>query len=170
MINGYLWRRGRLLLLAGVACLVGRAEFPPTVWDGIYTEPQAQRGEIAYRRYCASCHGQKLEGTFDGPSLVGSDFEEDWDLTNVGEIVDEIQIAMPANRPGQLSAETNAAILAYILKANRFPAGRKELPAGADPLRGIVFAARRFGPESPSTAALFPKPASAILPRQSVLR
>lgn len=162
MMNGYLWRHGRVLLLAGVACLAGRAEFPPTVWDGIYTESQAQRGETAYRRHCASCHGLKLEGTVDGPSLAGSDFEEDWDLDNVGELVDEIQIAMPANRPGQLSEATNAAILAYILKANKFPAGDKELPAGADPLRGIVFTARRFGPESSSTAALFRKPAAEI--------
>jgi mono/diheme cytochrome c family protein len=162
MTSGYLWRRGRILLLVVAACLAGRAEFPPTVWDGIYTDSQAQHGAIAYHRYCASCHGLKLEGTFDGPSLVGSDFEEDWDLTNVGELVDEIQLAMPANRPGQLSAETNAAILAYILKANKFPAGSKALPAGADPLRGIVFAARRFGPQSSRTAALFRKPALEI--------
>lgn len=170
MTKGYLWRRGRIVLLAGLACLVGRAEFPPTVWDGIYTESQAQRGEAAYRRYCASCHGIKLEGTFDGPSLVGSDFEEDWDLANVGEIVDEIQIAMPANRPGQLSESTNAAILAYLLKMNNFPSGKKELPAGADPLRGIVFATMRFGPESSSTAALFRKPAAGIRSRRTTPR
>jgi cytochrome c len=144
MIDRSLWRRGRILLLAGIACLALPAEFPPSVWDGIYTEQQAQRGEIAYRRNCASCHGQRLEGTDLGPPLAGSDFSQDWDLTALGDIADEIQISMPANRPGRLSEATNAAILAYILKANKFPAGVKELPPGADPLRGVVYASRRF--------------------------
>lgn len=158
MKGRYLWRRGRMLLLAVAACLVIQAEFPPSVWDGIYTEAQAQRGQAAYARYCASCHGAKLEGTIDAPTLVGSDFTDDWDLTALGDIADEMQISMPANRPGVLSEDTNAAILAYILKANRFPAGSKELPAGADPLRGVVFATRRFGqPESPTSVAVLPQ-------------
>jgi len=153
MTDRSLWRRGRILLLAGIACLGIQAEFPPSVWDGIYTEQQAQRGEMAYRRNCASCHGQKLEGTDLGPSLTGSDFSQDWDLTALGDIADEIQIAMPANRPGRLSENTNSDILAYILKANKFPAGSKELPPGADPLRGVVYASRRFD-QSPSRASV----------------
>jgi len=141
-----------LLLLGGLSCLICRGEFPPSVWDGIFTDQQAQRGEAAYRQYCASCHGAKLEGSDDGPSLAGSDFTEDWDLTAVGDLVDEMQISMPPNRPRQLSQQTNAAILAYILKANHFPSGRTELPTGADPLRGVVFAARRFGQSTSGTS------------------
>ncbi len=157
MMGRHRGQRGKLLILAGIACLAGRAEFPPSVWDGIYTEQQAQRGEAAYRLYCASCHGGKLEGTDRGPALAGSDFAQDWDLTAVGDIVDEIQISMPANRPGQLSEETTAALLAYLLKSNGFPAGNRELPAGADPLRGIVFATRRFGqPAPPGSIAWLP--------------
>jgi S-disulfanyl-L-cysteine oxidoreductase SoxD len=157
MIDRSLRRRGRILFLAGIACFAGRAEFPPSVWDGIYTEQQAQRGNAAYHRYCASCHGPKLEGTSQAPPLVGSDFTADWDLTALGDIVDEIQISMPANRPGQLNETTNAAILAYILKSNEFPSGTKELPAGADPLRGIVFASRKFGQsQSQTSVALLP--------------
>jgi len=157
MGDRYCWRPGRLLLLAGIACLAGRAEFPPSVWDGIYSEKQAQRGEAAYRQSCASCHGSKLEGTDQGPSLAGADFTADWDLTAVGDIADEMQISMPANRPGQLSESTNAAILAYILKANRFPSGNQDLPAGADALRGVVFAKRRFDQSASGTAvAYFP--------------
>lgn len=157
MVDRYLWRRGRLVLLAGIACLALQGEFPPSVWDGIYTERQAARGEADYRLYCASCHGSKLEGTDRAPSLIGSDFAEYWDLTAVGDLVDEIQISMPANRPGRLSEEINAAILAYILKANKFPAGSKELPPGADAVRGVVVAMRRFnqlGARNTSVASL----------------
>lgn len=153
MIAQYFRRPGRLLLFACVACVAGRGEFPPSVWDGIYTDEQAHRGEVAFRQHCASCHGLKLNGTDAAPALVGSDFAADWDLTAVGDIVDEMQISMPANRPGQLSESTTADILAYILKSNHFPSGPKELPAGADPLRGVVFAARRFGEPGPQTVA-----------------
>ncbi|HEY1241340.1 MAG TPA: cytochrome c [Bryobacteraceae bacterium] len=152
MIHRSRWRRARVLLLGGIVCLAIRAEFPPSVWDGIYTEAQAQRGEAAYRQYCASCHGPKLQGTGQAPPLTGSDFTADWDLTALGDIADEIQIAMPANRPGQLPEETNAAILAYILKANHFPSGAKDLPPGADPLRGVVFVSREFGRLEPQTS------------------
>ena len=114
------------------------------MWDGIYTDSQAARGEAAYRQYCASCHGQRLDGGDRAPSLVGTDFISDWEFMSVGDIVDEMQISMPANRPGQLGEETNALILAYILKFNKFPAGKQELPRGADPLRGIVFASQKF--------------------------
>lgn len=156
MIDRSRWRRVRILLLGGLACLAIQAEFPPSVWDGIYTESQAQRGEAAYRRYCASCHGPNLEGTDQAPPLRGSDFTADWDLTALGDIADEIQISMPANRPGQLNEQTNAAILAYILKSNHFPSGAKDLPPGADPLRGVVFVSRRFSRPAPqaSVAAL----------------
>lgn len=135
-----------LLIFAGlVCCVLSWGEFPPSVWDGIYTEGQAARGEAAYRQYCASCHGKDLDGGDLAPSLVGADFLSDWELMSVGDIADEMQISMPPSRPGQLGEDTNTLILAYILKLNRFPAGKQELPAGADPLRGIVVSARKFG-------------------------
>src|SRR5215472_9511896 len=84
-------RVAKLLVTCWISCLPGRGEFPPSVWDGIYTEKQALRGETVYRQYCASCHGQKLDGGDLGPSLSGIDFISDWDLMSVGDIVDEIQ-------------------------------------------------------------------------------
>jgi len=114
------------------------------VWDGIYTEGQAARGESAYRQYCASCHGSKLDGGDEAPSLAGSDFLYDWDLMTVADIAEEMQFTMPPNRPLRLGEQTNALILAYILKVNKFPAGKQELPEDADPLRAIIFTARRL--------------------------
>ena len=34
-----------------------------SVWDGVFTEEQAQRGEPLYRANCASCHGDTLKGS-----------------------------------------------------------------------------------------------------------
>jgi hypothetical protein len=46
---------------------------------------------------------------------------------------------MPADRPGKLDRPVNADILAYILKANQFPAGKTDLPPDDAVLASIVF-------------------------------
>src|ERR1041384_4901719 len=40
----------------------GAAAASRSVWDGVYAEDQAKRGETLYGRECSSCHGQKLAG------------------------------------------------------------------------------------------------------------
>jgi quinoprotein glucose dehydrogenase len=130
---------GVVVFVAWIALLSAQDKTPQSVWDGIYTDQQAGRGEAAYRAACASCHGQKLEGSGQMPPLVGSDFTSNWNGMTVGDLLDKIQTSMPADRPGQLSKDQNAAILAYILKLNKFPAGSKELPPDADALRGVRF-------------------------------
>ena len=42
-----------------------------SVWDGLFTEEQAQRGEPLYRANCASCHGDTLKGSGETPPLSG---------------------------------------------------------------------------------------------------
>ncbi|MGA3185503.1 MAG: cytochrome c [Bryobacteraceae bacterium] len=113
--------------------------FATSVWDGIYSGEQAERGKTAYSKDCASCHGENLEGKGQTPPLAGSDFTANWNGMSVGELFEKIQDSMPADRPGQLSKERNADILAYMLKVNKFPAGSQELPASADALKNIRF-------------------------------
>jgi mono/diheme cytochrome c family protein len=114
----------------------------PSVWDGVYTPSQASRGEAAYRADCASCHGMKLEGKGQVPPLMGRDFTWDWDFTGVDNLFETMLFTMPPQqRQGQLNAAREAEILAYILKANGFPAGSKELPADAELLRVVRFEA-----------------------------
>ena len=33
-----------------------------SVWDGVYTQAQADRGKTAYNESCAACHGDQLTG------------------------------------------------------------------------------------------------------------
>jgi mono/diheme cytochrome c family protein len=132
-----------ILLLAGLFThLFGQENNEwPSVWDGVYTTSQASRGEAAYRANCASCHGTKLEGKGDVPALTGREFTWGWDFTGVDNLFETILFTMPAGQPGRLSADREAEILAYILKANGYPAGSRELPADAEQLRVVRFEA-----------------------------
>lgn len=46
---------------------------------------------------------------------------------------------MPPGRPASLTPEAYADVVAYLLSANAFPAGRDELPHHEASLHGIVF-------------------------------
>jgi S-disulfanyl-L-cysteine oxidoreductase SoxD len=129
-------RMNRLVILAALS-IASAQDKPASVWDGIYTKDQASRGETAYAKNCASCHGAKLEGQGQTPPLTGTDFLSNWNGMTVGDLFDTIQATMPADRPGQLTKSQNAEILAYILKSNQFPAGDKELPADSDALKKV---------------------------------
>jgi mono/diheme cytochrome c family protein len=134
-----------LAVVGGVgSCLFAQQDYDkwPSVWDGVYTSSQAMRGEAAYQADCASCHGVKLEGKGGVPPLRGRDFTWDWDFTGVDNLFETMLFTMPPrDRQGQISAAREAEILAYILKANGFPAGNRELPSDAELLRVVRFEA-----------------------------
>ena len=102
-----------------------------TVWDGVYTTGQAERGRASYLQSCVSCHRDDLRGDNTAPSLVGESFTFLWGDMSVGELSARIQKVMPPDRPGGLTPQTYADIIAFILQKNGFPAGDVEL--GIDP-------------------------------------
>jgi hypothetical protein len=108
-----------------------------TVWDGIYTDPQAERGKPLYNKNCASCHNELMTGGETAPPLAGGDFLSNWNSLSVGDLFDRIRTTMPLGAAGKLSRETNADITAYILKFNRFPAGATELDRRSEVLKQI---------------------------------
>jgi len=129
------------LAAVGAAFTVLRAqETSRSVWDGVYTDQQAKRGESKYRENCADCHGDDLEGDAEAPALSGAAFQTDWEGLPLGSLFQRIRRDMPLNRfVGSLSPAVNADILAYILKVNRFPQGSAELSHAADLLNQIRF-------------------------------
>ncbi|HSP67319.1 MAG TPA: cytochrome c [Bryobacteraceae bacterium] len=125
---------------AGVAVVCAAAiiaQSSRSVWDGVYTSEQAQRGEALYTRQCARCHGAQLTGGEAAPPLAGGDFLANWNGLTVGDLFERVRISMPADRPGQLTRVQNADILAHILRANQFPAGQSELEQQAEVLKQI---------------------------------
>jgi mono/diheme cytochrome c family protein len=105
-----------------------------------FTAEQVERGQAAYQHNCQDCHGTTLDnGEFGGPALKGMTFRQKWEAAGVGGIFSYMQGTMPLDRPGQLSAETYAALTAFILSNNGYAAGgEKELPANVDALQKMT--------------------------------
>jgi mono/diheme cytochrome c family protein len=129
--------------ILGVALLGGgllalRAQQPArSVWDGVFTDEQAKRGQARYNEQCASCHGSTLAGGEMSPPLAGGEFMANWNGLTLGDLFERMRTTMPASKPGKLSREVNADILAYMLAYNQFPAGKTELSHNTEVLKQI---------------------------------
>lgn len=119
------------------------APAPRTVWDGVYTEEQAKRGEGFYRQSCSLCHGEALLGREMASPLTGPAFASNWNGVALGDLMERMRVTMPQDRPGSLSRQQNADVLAYILSVSRFPAGKTELARQTEILNQIRFAATK---------------------------
>ena len=149
-----------------------------TVWDGVYTEAQADRGTMAFGRSCSGCHVLAPEGR---APLVGDSFWKSFAQKTAGELLEYVSANMPNGSPGSLSASTYSDIVAVMLKSNGFPAGtaelgpitiadvqiiprdgRTELPANA--LARVVGCLTRNGADWVVTRATTPERAERIRP------
>jgi mono/diheme cytochrome c family protein len=119
--------------------MVVQGQPPASVWDGVYSAQQAEQGKALYQKQCASCHGADLDGGGTAPPLKGADFKGNWNGQTAGDLFEKMQTTMPADQPGRLSREENAAILAFLLTSNGFPAGQKDLPTDGGVLAKIRF-------------------------------
>jgi mono/diheme cytochrome c family protein len=108
-----------------------------TVWDGIYTGAQAERGRAAYTQACAACHGEDLRGRETAPSLVEESFAFLWRDMTVGDLFERTRLRMPSDRPNSLPGQTYADIIAFILQKNAYRTGPRELAADVESLKRI---------------------------------
>jgi mono/diheme cytochrome c family protein len=128
------------------ACVIGTMAVPTaqgvtgrTVWDGVYSEAQAARGTAPYEAHCAFCHGSDLRGQGFAPGLVEDVFTSRWQDGNLGDLFTIVKATMPQDKPASLTDEEYAAIVAYLLQANRYPAGQQELRPDPAALKEVVF-------------------------------
>ena len=103
-----------------------------------FTADQAARGSVAFLSNCSTCHGQNLVSATYGTPLAGPYFETKWAGKSVGALFQYAHDRMPPSRPGSLSAETYADIVAHILAVNGATPGDAELPADTAALAGMT--------------------------------
>ncbi len=112
-----------------------------TVWDGVYTEAQADRGRGHYRAICGYCHRDDLSGggsEAGAPALRGPFFLNQWRGRPLVDLFVTIGTTMPQQNPDSLRAQVVIDVVSYLLKQNGMPAGGAELPPRLDPLRSIL--------------------------------
>jgi mono/diheme cytochrome c family protein len=120
-----------------------------SVWDGVYSARQIQRGSAVYARDCATCHGPELNGA-EAPPLAGAEFLAEWYGYSAGDLFERIRGTMPVTGPGSLSSQEYADVLAYILSVNKFPSGKTEMEGSREPLKRIRIEAARPRPKVPN--------------------
>src|SRR5271157_4911170 len=76
-----------------------------SVWDGVYTQAQADRGKALYNSSCAACHGDQLNGGETAPALVGGEFLSNWNGLTVGQLFDRIRTSMPPGTPAKVARD-----------------------------------------------------------------
>ena len=132
-----MWAAAWLLTLA--ITIDVRAQ-PRTVWDGVYTDEQATRGEALYGEHCVKCHGATLQGNGEGAlPLTGATFKSTWNGVSMGAMFDRVRLSMPQDKPATLTRQEVADLLAFVLQANKFPSGKTELARQTDILNAITF-------------------------------
>jgi len=138
----FLFRAAVLTASVVAALQSGSVAAPKPV--AIFTAAQAATGAKDYAASCAQCHGAQLEGNL-GPALSGQNLKTLSKTTHltVSDTWEFMSLQMPLNAPGTLSKPTYAAILAFLLKSNGYPAGSTTLtPASADASK-MIFTSRK---------------------------
>jgi mono/diheme cytochrome c family protein len=135
-----------IVTAAGALCAGAlRAQDTRSIWDGVYTEAQAKRGEAIYAEHCVRCHGPTLMGGNDGAgALTGPTFNGNWNGVPLGQMLDRVRSTMPLDKPATLSRQQVTDVLTFIFSVNKIPAGKAELPRQAEMLNLIQFKASKI--------------------------
>jgi len=122
----------------------------PTVWDGVFTDAQADRATGTFSQNCERCHTLAAQGT---RPLTGDKFWEGYTQKTVADLLTFVKTNMPNGQGGSLPATTYNDLVALILKSNGFPAGKTELT-----------------PESVANVQIIPKDGPGELPGNTLVR
>lgn len=106
-----------------------------SVYSGVYTAAQADRGDETQQRECSACHS--TNDWTAGRVLAGFSGRSAYDL------VSHIRNTMPMDAPGRLSMEEYTDIVAFIFELNDIPAGDTELEPTEEALRRVEIEYRR---------------------------
>lgn len=131
-----------VLALSGVASAQWATSSTRTVWQGVYTDAQAARGQSEYTSHCANCHRDDLSGY--NQILKGTRFMEKYRESGLNMLFEKTKTTMPRGAPASLSDKAYVDIVSFLLKENEFPAGTAELRV--EDLQTIQVT-RKSGPE-----------------------
>src|SRR5262249_59029115 len=117
-----------VLAIGALAVAIVVAQDPPkTVWDGVYTAEQAERGKALYMEKCVQCHGPELMGGGAGAGpLQGATFAGNWNGVPLRRMLVRVPHSMPAGNPATPIRQLCAGVLAVIFRSMPVPPGKTE--------------------------------------------
>jgi hypothetical protein len=134
-----------VVVIVGLSAMSAQEPSPRrSVWDRVFTDAQASRGETLYGRHCEQCHGAGLDGdaATEVPALVGDTFLQRWSGRTVDDLFVRMARSMPQLTPGSLSRAEYADLTAFLLRANSFPAGFEALGTDSERLKAVAIERR----------------------------
>ena len=123
------------------AVIAGRsvqAQEKRTMWDGVYSDTQAKRGQDAYKTSCAPCHKADLLGDAGAPALAGPEFFSRWNGSSADDVVKTIRASMPQDAPDTLGTQTYVDLVTFLMKSNGAPSGAAELSIESPALKQVM--------------------------------
>ena len=145
-----LWAAAVFLVVLARAILTAQTP-AKTVWDGAYTDAQAERAQGTFSANCSRCHTLTTEGA---RPLVGTQFWQANTQKSVGDLLKFVSTNMPNGiGAGSLSPSAYNDLVALILKSNGFPAGSTEVT-----------------PETVTGVQIIPKDGPGELPANTLVR
>ena len=134
---------GALVLMMSAAATNGvTAQEDGSIWDGVYTQEQADRGKKVNSGLCAKCHGERGDGANEpdqpgGPAIARFSFLRKWENTSLASLFEYIRTEMPPDNPGSRTDQEYIDALAYMLVMSGAPAGDTELTSDPETLDRI---------------------------------
>jgi mono/diheme cytochrome c family protein len=92
-----------------------------------YSAAQATRGKDIYEGTCGTCH--------QPAQFIGQTFVESWNDRRVWDFYSLVRATMPLDNPGGMKEQEYIDVVAYLLQANKAPAGGDSLKADTTALR-----------------------------------
>jgi len=115
-----------------------------TVWSGVYTAAQAERGRAVYEEHCIECHHGDLDPQNTASRLIGDRFLDRWREETVEYLFNFVSTSMPRRAPASLTKNAYLDAVGFLFHLNKFPAGNRELTL--DTIQKIRFE-RKEGPK-----------------------
>ncbi|MFN0111284.1 MAG: PQQ-binding-like beta-propeller repeat protein, partial [Blastocatellia bacterium] len=126
MRHNKLW----ILCLLALCLLAAKQSVSLAQQTGLFTDAQAARGQAVYDAKCAKCHGNQLDNG-NSAALAGSKFASKWNGKSVDDLYYITKTQMPYGAGDSLKVQEYIDVVAFMLKANGYKSGAKELKADA---------------------------------------
>src|SRR5690348_15068020 len=92
------------LMLAAAPTASAAQANASSIWDGVYTQEQADRGKKVNAGVCAKCHGVRGDGANEpdqpgGPAIARFTFLAKWENSTIASLYEFIKTTMPPDNP-----------------------------------------------------------------------